>query len=136
MTNATFYYDVPLNEETPKSFWKEFWASNQRHEIGNINRLVLKLDEAKKELSGDSRWGVHCLELNFPIFSFNIDSKNNLYLASEKLFEITAPIFPYLVESNKEGYEILERVLKNNYAGKLEKQFLVPGRKIILPKSL
>ncbi|HLD55473.1 MAG TPA: hypothetical protein VJB35_04400 [Candidatus Nanoarchaeia archaeon] len=134
MTNATFYYNVPTpNQE--RSFLQKVFQCDEKRLIENINSLVSKLGTAKKELSNDSRWGVHCLELNFPIFSFNIDSKSNLYLASEKLFEITAPIFPYLVNSNKEGYDILERFLKNNYAGKLKKQFLVPGKKIILPKA-
>ncbi|MBR9701929.1 hypothetical protein GOV13_03325 [Candidatus Pacearchaeota archaeon] len=134
MVNACFYYGVPI-EDKKRTFLEGFFSDETTY-IENILPLVVKLAEAKEELAKDNRWKVHAGESKFPQFFFNIETTNNLLAASKRLFSITDPLFPYLVESSKMGYSILEEFLDNEYNGSLKRESLALGdhRLIILPK--
>jgi len=138
MSNATFYYQSPLALSKDRGFLENLFKDDERSHIENVNNLVSKLAMAKENLSEDSRWRVHCRELNFPFFTFYIESYNSLWAASRELFNVTYPLYPLFIEGDKTGISIVERFLEDEMQGHLEKKLFplfTKMKKIVLPES-
>lgn len=139
MVNATYYFESPITPNKKRNFFENLYKNDERGHIENINSLVSKLSLAKERLSKDAdRWKVHCREFHFPLFTFNIETENGLWAASKELFRTTYPLSPLFVESDKQGYFIINRFLEDEFGGNLERRFfpLFTGiKKIVLPET-
>lgn len=133
MTKATFYYLSPLGFDDPLSWMKGLFENEARSDIDNVYDLVSKLKKAKLELSKNSPLEAYAFEDHFPKFSFVINSKKGIYSSVDKLLEISYPIFPYGVLSNKEGYDVVNSILDLKYDGHLKRNFLRSGKIVSIP---
>ena len=132
MTEAFFYYRVPHDNLDSRNFWERLNKSDERKKTQNIHDLVSKLKKAEDKLSQDTSLKVYSGEFSFPCFSFHIESYNNLSYACERLFDITSPIFPFNVKSDKIGYTIINNLVSSKYNGRLGKNFMSSERRIVI----
>jgi len=124
MIDACFYYEVPSNPDVKTSFQK--FADSSYEEIQNIDKLVSKLASAEKELGTLSNSvRIYSGIWKFPVFFFNIEdvSPETFTHYFERLLEMTDPLFPFNVESSKEGYKIIQKGVRSKYKVSLKRTF-------------
>lgn len=135
MTQATFYYKVPLLKGDRESFGRVFVGDKPRSRIRNIEALINRLNEAQRKIKEHSGVQVvNCMEESFPNFLFYINSYNCLMSAARELLDTTTPIYPYSVESDKSGYKIIDTLLREDHRGYLKKQKfpVFSGRSVVI----